>query len=310
MRALPVAQRPRLLTIVFGADETYQYMSVKGMINEKLAKFMEGAELLFGPARSLCPTRCATTRRRTILRQSLVQTCQIHVEHPHHPLHETFAIPPKLIATTTAAIVLTAMLHFIESVISGGQPLLNFLRDSTFEMVLFILCVDQAAYNGLAFKFLLCLQLLLLPSVNFFLWMEPCGLHQGVRALLAHVDRCDHKKLLRACSRVLKQGKNHDKLCDVIPRMIHFKAQFHLGPPPYVDSSATPECKAFLVKLMLLSERQKLLKSKDPVKALDESRRKFHLDSVMSLLNFTLLGDMLIHYCAGVGCCPRGGRRI
>ena len=204
------------------------------------------------------------------------------------------------------------MLAFIESVITMDMSLLQFLRDNTgFQMVLFIFCVDQAAYNGLAFKFLLCLQLLLLPAINFFLWMEPRGLHQGVRALLGHLNRCDNKKLLRSCSRVLRQGKNHDKVCDVIPRMAEFKADFRMGPPPYVDPSASAECKLLLLlDLMLLNTRQQNLGATDPMKATDESRRKFHLNALLGLLNFTLFGDKFIHYCSGNGCCPRGAEEF
>ena len=163
--------------------------------------------------------------RRSILRQSLVQTCQIHVECLLHPLHESLQIAPKLVCTTSAEIFLTAVVQILESSITLGRPLIDFLRDNAFQMVLFILCVGQAAYNGLAYEFLLCMQLLLLASLNFFLWMEPCGLHQGVRSLIGHLDRCDHKKLLQACSRSLRLSKNHDNICEVIPRVVAYKAR-------------------------------------------------------------------------------------
>ena len=208
--------------------------------------------------------------------------------------------------TTSAVIVLAACIQVLEAVVTPGAPLLTWCRENIFQTVLFILVVDQAAYNGLAYKFLLCLQLLLLPSLNLLLWLGPCGLHQGVRILVGHLDRCDHSKLLRACSRSLRQGKNHDKLCEVIPRVVEFRARFHMGAPPYVDVSAKSEVKDLLLNLMLFSDRQRCIGSKDPEKKLNESRRKFHLTSIFALLNFTLIGDELIHYCSGNACCPRG----
>ena len=57
---------------------------------------------------------------------------------------------------------------------------------------------------------------------------------------------------------------------------------------------------------MLLSERQRVSGAKDPVAALNQSRRKFHLQKVLELLNFTLLGDLFYHFCTGQSCCPGG----
>ena len=301
-----LTRKPSLLTVVWGMDETYQYMSVKGGCNEKLRAFIEGAEQIFGPTQSqqrLCPRR---NRRRTILRQSLVQTARIHVDAGANSIHETIQIPPKLVQTTSARIVLTALLQSFESTITLGQPLLEWLRSNAFQMVLIILCVDQAAYNGLCYKILLCLQLILLPGLNFFLWLEPCGLHMGVRILIGHLDRGDHRKLLQACSRTLRSGKNHDRLCEVIPRIVKFNARYHVGAPPYVDSSALPDVKALLLDLMLLSERQRVSGAQDPTAALNQSRRKYHLEQILLLLNFTLLDDLFHHFCGGVNCCPRG----
>ena len=283
-------------------------MSVKGCVNQKLRCFIEGAERLFGPAATGVATTCPKRnpeRRRTIMRQSLVQTCSLHVESEEHPLHERLHIPPKLVCTTSAHIVLVAVVEVIESTITMGTPLLSWLRDNSFQMIMFILAVDQAAYNGLAFKFLLCLQLLLLPSLNFFLWLEPCGLHQGVRALIAHCDRCDHQKLLRACSRSLRLSKNHDKICEVTPRMVEYKARYYRGPPPYLCPSVSAECSKLLLELFMMSEKQRTIRAEDPQAALDQSRRKFHLVAAMRLLNFTLLGDLFIHYCQG--CCADAG---
>ena len=68
-------------------------MSVTGLVSEKLKKLIDDAENLFGPAAvsAACPKRAKSQRKRSILRQSLVQTCQVHVEDPVNPLHDGIA---------------------------------------------------------------------------------------------------------------------------------------------------------------------------------------------------------------------------
>ena len=209
------------------------------------------------------------------------------------PISETVQIPSKLVATTSAQIVLTAVMQVIESFVTLGIPFLDWLRGNCFQTVMFILVVDQAAYNGLAYKMLLCAQLILLPCTHSFLHLEPCGLHMGVRALVGHLDRTNHQKLLRAVSRSLRAGKNHDKICDVIPRVVAYKTRFYLGPPPFVHPSAAPECKTLLLKMMMMNEHQKAINANNPVAAVEDSRRNFHLTQVLSLLNCNWSGKNL-----------------
>ena len=60
------------------------------------------------------------------------------------------------------------------------------------------------------------------------------------------------------------------------------------------------------MQLMLMGEKQKIRGAIDPHKELLASRRYFNLNALMTLFNFTLLGDRFTHYCPGVTCCRRG----
>ena len=273
--------------------------------NAKLRQYIEEAGKLFGPKdadgqpRKLCLRR--STARRTIMRQALVQTASIHVVGAQ-PLRETVFCPPRLVATTSAAIVLTALLNIFESLFTLGVPFLLWLRECPFRKVLLIITCDQASYNGLVFKFLMCLQWMLLPSIVLFLWLEPCGLHMGARVLVGHMDRYKIRKVLQACSRSLKEGKSHDRLVDVIPKVVEARARFRKGTPPadQVHASANPIVKTLLLNLWLLNERQRTVGHAN-ADAFEQSELKFHFEAILALLNITLVGDFLWHWCEG--CC-------
>ena len=108
-----------------------------------------------------------------------------------------FTSPPVIVSTTSAVIVLTAFMQVFEYFVCGGQRVLQWLAHCPFKIALLVVCLDQAAYNGLMMRMMSALQWLLLPS----LVLLPLGTMR-----LAHWRSCTRRTLgpMRRPSRSLR----------------------------------------------------------------------------------------------------------
>jgi hypothetical protein len=281
-------------------DETYQYMTVKGVSNPKIAAFIEQADLLYGPPTTGVAKSKPRESRRVVLRHSMVQTASVHVEPSGDSpgLHETLVIPPRLISTTSAKIVGTAVINIFEKVICSGKSILDWIREGHFEITMVIVCADMAAYNGLFFKMFRSLQWILMPLFPLLLHLEYCGLHIGVRSLVGQLDRSKGmRKVLASAGSTLKMAKYHDRLVETIPGVVRHMARYSREAPPDADLSCHPDVKSLLMEFCLLATRQM---NGDPDSAAMKEVR-FHVDAIFKLLNYSLNSEHLWHFCNG--CC-------
>ena len=84
-----------MCTVIWGFDEAVQWVSTASRGSPAFEEFMQAAELRYNPVPAQATRGTARERRpmRRALKQTLVQTGEIHVEQPH--LREVLLIPPR-----------------------------------------------------------------------------------------------------------------------------------------------------------------------------------------------------------------------
>jgi hypothetical protein len=107
----------------------------------------------------------------------------------HHTPVSSVDDPSGRISTTSAWILGAAITMTFERFVTGGQQLIAWLVWIRVSIFLVVFVCDRASGNLLLFKVLRSIQWLMLPLRRVLLWLEPCGLHNGARVLLAHIDR-------------------------------------------------------------------------------------------------------------------------
>jgi hypothetical protein len=85
-----------LVTLVWGWDETYQWVATSDPKVASLREFMKSCEATYGPQNESSKPGDAQRLhpRKKELRSCIVQTAELHVESVDAPLHETLFIPP------------------------------------------------------------------------------------------------------------------------------------------------------------------------------------------------------------------------
>lgn len=98
-------------------------------------------------------------------------------------------------------------------------------------------------------------------------------------------------------SRILKFGKYNDGWMSSIPSVVKHRIRYRRGPPPRCETN-DPAVREELIRLLLLDEVQRASsQGRNP----QVGPKEFHIRALFKLLNFTLRGKLLWHYCQG--CC-------
>ena len=186
--------KPRLLCLVWGYDTTTIWHRTTQHPSRKLQKFIADGKDMDSEQRKAAGVPVADgkmthsiNRARTVYQHSLVQTGQLHCNDLN--VHETFFIPPRRQATTSAMHTGAGVLGAIIEFVCLGRSLITWLVSAPFQLILLIIHSDQASGNLLFHKFLRAVQWLLAPLIKFLLHCEPCHAHIAVRVLVGFLDR-------------------------------------------------------------------------------------------------------------------------
>jgi hypothetical protein len=218
MRALKLAGKGGLCMILWGFDETYQYMQQSIVSNPAIQKFIDNFEALRARSDELDAAEVEAANkkgvahkrnpRRKLLRQAMVQTGQLREYGTATERRERFIVPPCLVSTTSALVLGAAIIIGMEQAFTSGMPLAEWLTTmSPYDVTFLYFVADSASGNTLFRKIMRGLQHFLEPLIFLLIWMEPCGIHQGVRVLIVHLERLMTTTIFKYCS-----GTSHFEL--------------------------------------------------------------------------------------------------